>query len=338
MLAPVTEVHYGEEALLALNLASARRWPSFASELEAAAGARVGYRPCGTLLVAADEGDRSWLEELFAFQRDLGLAVEWLSGREARRLEPNLSPGVRAGMIAANDHQVDNRLLVAALLAAGENAGCSLHRARASSLEVAGGAVEGVRLDDDRLLRAPSVVLAAGAWSRDLAGLPEAAVPPVRPVKGQIMRLTTPPGPPLLERSVRGFVNGTPIYLVPRANGTVVIGGTVEEQGFDTSVTAGAVYEMLRDAQRVVPAVSELQLDEVIAGLRPGSPDNAPIVGKIASAQLSGLVLATGHYRNGVLLTPLTAEAVCAVLAAEEPPPEFQAFSPGRFQARSWAR
>ena len=341
MLAPVTEVHYGEERLLELNLASCRRWPSFAEEVESASDCSVGYRRCGTLLVAADEGDRASVEELFSFQRELGLEVEWLSARRARQLEPGLSPRIRAGMLAANDHQVDNRLLVPALLAAARSYGCTFHFSRAVALESAGNVLQGVRLDDGSVLRASSSVLAAGAWSNRLEGLPQELLPPVRPVKGQIMRLTSPGGPELLGRSVRALVNGAPVYLVPRSNGTVVIGGTVEEQGFDTAVTAGAVYEMLRDAHRVVPGVSELHLDESMAGLRPGSPDNAPMVGEVSSAQMSGLVVATGHYRNGVLLAPLTAEAVAMVLNGAESPAEFLPFSPGRFHeagALSWGR
>lgn len=335
MLAPVTEVHYGEEPLLRLNLASCGRWPAFALELEAASGRGVGYRRCGTLLVGIEEGDRTWLEELHDFQKELGLDVEWLSGRQARSLEPNLSPNVRAGMRAIGDHQVDNRLLVAALLDAFEGCGGTLCRSRADALEWRGGTVEGVRLDDGTLLRSGSVVLAAGAWSADLEGVPKANVPPVRPVKGQILRLETPPGAALLERSVRGLVNGRPVYFVPRESGTVVLGATVEEMGFDTSVTIGAVYEMLRDAHRVVPGVSELALSEVTAGLRPGSPDNSPIVGSLTPSNDTGVVVATGHYRNGILLAPITAEAVVALVSGQDPPAEVAPFSAARFGMQS---
>ncbi len=338
MLAPVTEVHYGEEALLALNMASCGRWPAFVEDLEAASGRDVGYRRCGTLLVAVDEGDRSWVEELFAFERSLGLEVEWLTARRARELEPNLSPGIRAGMRACGDHQVDNRLLVEALAAAAALSGTRFIRVRARAVVTAAQRVEGVLLEGGRLLEAPSVVLAAGSWSAEIADLPSLAVPPVRPVKGQILRLSTPPGPHLLEGSVRGIVNGKAVYLVPRANGSVVLGATVEEMGFDTSVTVGAVYEMLRDAHRVVPGVSELHLTEAMAGLRPGSPDNAPMIGAVTSCGVDGLVVATGHYRNGVLLTPLTCEAVSNILAGSEPPSEVLPFTPSRFEVPSWTR
>jgi glycine oxidase len=172
------------------------------------------------------------------------------------------------------------------------------------------------------------VLVAAGCWSGSIPGLPPGVVPPVRPVKGQILRLAGEARRTLLQRSVRGLVQGTSVYLVPRADGTVVIGATVEERGFDTTVTAGAVYELLRDARRVVPGITEFELVEARAGLRPGSPDNAPIVGP---SSIAGLLLATGHHRNGILLAPLTADAVAALVTGEAPPPEMAAFTPARF-------
>ncbi len=327
MLAPVTEVHYTEERLVALTMASARRWPTFASELESDAGSAIGYRTCGTLVVDADDGDRAWSEKLYRFQCSLGLEVERLSARRVRQLEPNIVPGVRSGLLAKGDHQVQTRRLVAALLAAATARHVGWHRAPVTRIEVTGGTVRGVHCDDD-FLRAPVVVLAAGCWSSEIAGLPAGVVPPVRPVKGQILRLAGEARRALLQRSVRGLVQGSSVYLVPRSDGTVVVGATVEERGFDTTVTAGAVYELLRDARRVVPGVTELELVEARAGLRPGSPDNAPVVG---ATTVDGLILATGHHRNGILLSPLTAEAVAAVATGDEPPPEMAPFTPARF-------
>jgi len=326
MLAPVTEVEFTEEPLVALNLAAARGWPAFAQELGADAGVEVGYRPCGTLVVDGDDGDRARSESLYRFQRALGLEVERLSARRLRELEPAVAPGVRSGLLARHDHQVATRAFVRALMAAAAARGVSFHRARAAAVEVGGGAVSGVRTDAGTL-DAPVVVLAAGAWSGTLGGLPPEVVPAVRPVKGQILRLAGDPARPLLRRSVRGVVRGSSVYLVPRQDGTVVVGATVEEQGFDTAVTAGAVYELLRDARRVVPGVTELALAEARAGLRPGSPDNAPIVGE---AHLGGLILATGHYRHGILLSPLTGAAVAALAAGESVPAELAPFSPAR--------
>ena len=333
MLAPVTEVHHGEEALLALALASARLWPAFAAELAETVARPIGYRTTGTLVVAADEGDRAWAHELFEFQRHLGLGVEWLTGRRARQLEPNIAPGVRGAIWAPGDHQIDNRRFVGALLDAVRGAGAVPVHRRAAALECSAGVVSGVRLDDGTTLRAPTVVLAAGSWSAGLEGLPEGAAPAVRPVKGQILRLRPGGGAPVLTPTVRGLVQGSSVYVVPRDDGTVVVGATVEERGFDTAVTAGAVYELLRDAHRVVPGITEMVLDEASAGLRPGSPDNAPIVGPCAVRGAEGLVLATGHYRQGILLAPITAAAVAALVSGREPPEEMRAFGPERFVA-----
>ncbi len=333
MLAPVSEVHHGEEALLALALASARRWPAFAAELTETVGRPIGYRTAGTLVVAADEGDRAWAHELFTFQHELGLGVQWLTGRQARQLEPSIAPGVRAAIWAPGDHQVDNRQLVGALLDAAAGAGVVLHRERAAALECSGGAVSGVRLAGGIALGAPVVVVAAGAWSAQLEGVPAGAAPSVRPVKGQIQRLLPCERAPVLSTTVRGMVQGSSVYVVPRHDGTVVVGATVEEKGFDTTVTAAADNELLRDAHRVVPGITEMILGEVTTGLRPGSPDNAPIVGLAPVAGVDGLVMATGHYRQGILLAPVTAATVAAIVSGGEPPEEMAPFGPGRFAA-----
>lgn len=330
MLAPVTELHYGEESLLGLGLASAERYPRFAAELsDSAGGMDIGYRACGTLAVALDADDRLHLRELHALQRRCGLDSEWLTGRECRRLEPMLAPGVRGGLRVDGDHQVDPRRLAAALLAACENAGVDIHRAAAQRLVVTGDRAAGAVLDDGTELRADQVVLAAGSLSGRLAGVPPEVAAPVRPVKGQVLRLTVPPAyAPFLSRTVRAVVRGSHVYLVPRENGELVIGATSEELGWDTTVTAGGVYELLRDAHELVPGITELPLVETRAGLRPGSPDNAPLLGPTA---LPGLHLATGHYRNGVLLTPLTGEVMADLLTTGELPEIASAFSPRRF-------
>jgi len=331
MLAPVTEVHYGEEQLLALNLDSAARWPAFAAELEAAAGHGVGYRQSGTLLVAAEEGDRAIAADLHGFMAGLGLVAESLTVRRARQLEPALSPAIAGALWAPGDHQVDNRLLVGALVEAAGRAGARLVRARVRALVAGGGRVEGVRLEDGTSIGAPRVVVAAGVGTGDVEGLDAGVLPPVRPVKGQILRMTAGPQVPALSRIVRGLVHGGSVYLVPRRDGSVVVGATAEERGFDTTVTGGAVYELLRDAHRVVPSVTEYVLDEASAGLRPGSPDNAPMVGTAAGGP-EGLVLATGHYRNGVLLTPVTADAVLELFETGSLPASVAPFAPARFR------
>lgn len=329
MLAPVTELHYGEEALLALNLASAQRWSAFAADLQADAAHDVGYRATGTLLLSAERGDRAWAEELFRFQRELGLEAQWLAGARARELEPNLAPGVLGGLWAPGDHQVDNRRLLAALLTAARLAGVTLCRRRVAAVDLAAGAVAGVTLDGGAAVAAPAVVLAAGCRTGEVGGLPPGAVPPVRPVKGQILRLAAPDGRPLLTRTVRGLAAGSSVYLVPRIDGSLVVGATVEERGFDETVTAGGVYELLRDAHRFVPGVTELVLAEATAGLRPGSPDNRPAVGAVGA--VPGLVVAAGHHRNGMLLAPLTADAVVAAVSGGTGPAALAGFAPDRF-------
>ncbi|GHH94742.1 glycine oxidase ThiO [Streptomyces capillispiralis] len=331
MLAAVTELHYGEETLLGLNLASARRYPGFAAELSELTGQDLGHRRCGTLAVALDADDRAHLRELHALHQRCGLESQWLSGRECRRLEPMLAPGVRGGLRVDGDHQIDPRRLAAALVTACERAGVVIHRAWAERLTVAGDRATGVVTADGTALAAGQVVLAAGSLGGRLAGVPRDVLPPVRPVKGQVVRLTMPTRHgPFLSRTVRAVVRGSHVYLVPRENGELVIGATSEEMGWDTTVTAGGVYELLRDAHELVPGITELPFTEIRAGLRPGSPDNAPLLGPTG---LDGLLLATGHYRNGVLLTPVTGDIMAHALTTGELPEEFRPFTPRRFGA-----
>ncbi|MFB4299386.1 glycine oxidase ThiO [Actinomadura sp. NTSP31] len=326
MLTPVSELTYGEEPLLRLGLASRDRYGAFAAELAEATGLDTGYRDDGTLQVAFDSDDLKVLDDLRAFQEGLGIPVEPLTGRECRRAEPMLAPGVRGGLLAPEDGSVDPRRLAPALLAAGERLGVRLVRRRAKGVVIERDAAAGVRLEDGSEIRADKVLLAAGPWSGDLEGLPAGTVPPVRPVKGQVVRLRTPV--PFLRRTTRGLVKGSSIYLVPRADGEIVIGATQEEMGFDTRVTAGGLWELLRDARELLPGITELEFAEVTAGLRPGSPDNAPLMGPTA---LPGLYLGTGHFRNGILLAPVSADALAAMLLDGPVPDVAAPFSPARF-------
>ncbi|MFF7456152.1 glycine oxidase ThiO [Kitasatospora sp. NPDC008115] len=330
MLAPVTELQYGEEPLLRLGMASNERYAAFAAELtEASGGHDTGYRQCGTIAVALDSDDRAELRELHAFHQRLGLDSQWLTGREARRLEPMLAPGVRGGLHVGDDHQVDGRRLAGALLHACERAGVVVHRTEVTELLVEQDRATGARLATEETVTADRVVLAAGSRSHLLPGLPAGVLPAIRPVKGQVLRLRVPEAyRPFLSRNVRAVVRGGHLYLVPRENGELVVGATTEEQGYDTTVTAGGVYELLRDAHELVPGITELPLVETGAGLRPGSPDNAPLLGPTA---LPGLVAATGHYRNGVLLTPVTGDLVAEYLATGDLPELARPFSPTRF-------
>jgi glycine oxidase len=308
MLAPVSEAHYGEEEMVKILVGAAALWPAFAGALEDEVGCDVGYRPCGTIVVAADASDRAALDDLIGLPERLGLEVRRMSARACRDAVPALAPGVRGGAEMPGDHQVDNRRLVEALLAAVARASVRLHREPARSIDLgADGSVSGVRLDGGDSIATPRVLLATGARAGSLEGVPEAVLPAVRPVKGHLLRLRGPVDPPLLSRTVRGLVHGRSCYLVPRRDGTLVVGATEEERGFDDRVQAGPVHDLLHDARTLVPGIDELELEESLAGLRPGSPDNRPYLGWTS---VPGLAVAAGHYRNGVLLAPLTAEAV----------------------------
>jgi glycine oxidase len=331
MLAPVSEVTYGEEALLRLSIESLRRYPGFVEELESLTVRDVGLRRAGTLIAATDAGDRGMLTQLHAFQQRLGLSATMLSSRECRGLEPALSPIVRCGLLVDGDHSVDNRRLAAALLDAATGAGAQVLRSRVRHVSVLAGRVTGV-VTDAGALSAATVVLAAGPWSARIDGVPDADRPPVRPVKGEILRLRARDTVPVPSRTIRGYVNGQSVYVLARTSGEVIIGATVLDRGFDTTVRAGAVHDLLRDARALVPSVDELDLVETLAALRPGSPDNAPMIGRTGT---DGLIVATGHHRNGVLLTPLTAELVAdLVTGGDGADPEIAAaVSPARFAA-----
>jgi glycine oxidase len=335
MLAPTTEGRWGEGTLQAFSQASAAAWPAYAAALEEDSGLPVGLRRDGTLSVALDADDYRALEESFAVQRELGCDVELLTGHDCRRLEPSLHPRIAGGVLSAGDHQVDNRALLAALSQAVARGGVEMLRSAVRELRrTPGERVAGAVLHDGTELAAGSVVVAAGWRSGQLGGLAHGDVAPVRPVKGQILRLSSDPSVPVISRAVRAMAQGRPVYLVPRANGEVVVGATMEERGADTTVTAGAVYDLLRAAVAVVPEVAELGLSEAMAGLRPGSPDNGPLLGPAATP---GLFLATGHYRNGILLAPLTADALFDALSGRSITGPAAAFLPQRFSVSAAA-
>lgn len=323
MLAPVGEAQFGEERLLALGLESWRRYPSFIADLESESGCATGYRECGSLFVARDADDWAALTRDASFRATLGLEVLACSSRECRRVEPRLAPRIRGGVLAASDSQIDPRALVAALLVACERAGVTVVRDSAFVM-AAGDRVSGVRTSHRDVIAADVTVLAAGSATANVGGLPANATPPVRPVKGQILRLRSRDGDPLAEHLIRG----RDVYIVPRGDGRVVIGATVEERGEDATITAGAVHDLLRDARDLLPDVAELELVEVSAGLRPGTPDNAPLIGWSA---VDGLMMATGHYRNGILLTPITADSVAALICDGAAPSVTAPFGPQRF-------
>jgi glycine oxidase len=324
MLAPVGELAFGEPELLEMTLASARLYPDFVAALEADAGVATGYARQGALHVALDRDEAAELRRVHDLQRGLGLAAEWLPPRRCRDLEPGLTPSLNGGVHAPGEAAIDPRSLTAALLAALAAAGVEVR----SGADVVEGLYEGERLAGVRCaageeLRAGAVVLASGAWSGRAEWLPQRSRPPVRPVKGQVVELRSRDGAAACER----IVSSERVYLVPRADGRLIVGATVEEQGFDTAATAGGVHELLREAYRLLPEVAEMELVGTMAGLRPGTPDNLPLIGPGA---VDGLIVATGHYRNGILLAPLTGEAVAALLDGGQLPEALAAAHPAR--------
>lgn len=336
MLAPVSELHYREEHLLDLTLRSAELYPGFVDRLTACSGHPSGYQRTGTVVAATDAADRQTLTDLHEAQLSLGLKSERLDVRAARRLEPMLGPQLTGAFLAAADHQVDPRAMAAALqvaLAQQEHFQSVRERA-AGLLSNDDGAITGVRLADGRAVAADEVVLANGLAAAGIEGLPAGLDMPLRPVYGDILRLDTPRAlRPLLTRTVRAVVRGNAVYLVPRRDGSIVIGATQRENG-SSAVSAGGVYELLRDAQTVVPAVAELELVEAVCRARPGTADNAPLLGRCRGPggnNIAGLVVATGFFRHGVLLAPLAARVCADLIDGIDPLVDLEQYRPDRF-------
>ena len=335
MLGPVSEAVFGEHHLLALNLHAIERFPGFNRELEEEAGLATGLRTEGTLAVAYDSGDLAALDRLTDFRHSIGLRAERLDARATRRLEPFLAPSTRGGVLTPGDLSVDNRRYLAALRAAAARAGVT---ALAGHVISAGSRrVRAVLTASGEpvlhTLHAPHIVVAAGHATRFLDGVPAGVRRAIRPVKGQILRLRHPASiPPVLTRTVRALVQGRELYLVPRADGELVVGATQEERD-DRDVTAGAVHDLLRDAAAAVPAVTELIFAEASAGLRPGTSDNGPVLGCLGRGDdgAGDLLVAAGHYRNGILLSAVTADAVTDLINGKETHAAWAPFTPERF-------
>lgn len=326
MLAGGVETEPGEEPLLSLARESQRRWPDFARELAAASGIDPAYRDEGTLIIAVTRDEAEQLRFTYDFQRGLGIELEWLSGAEVRRREPHLRPGITAGVYSPGDHQVDNRALVLALRGAFLRAGGRLQEnTEVSAIEIENGRTCGLRCGDAHY-EADVVVVAAGAWSRGLPGLPKSARPPVRPVKGQMLALQMDPAAPLL----RHVLWATKSYLTPRRDGRLIVGATVEERGFDERLTAGGVFALLEAAWRPLPAIEDLPIVEFWTGFRPTSRDDQPILGP---SPVEGLVFATGHHRNGILLAPVTADLLADFVLGGRLDPVAAPFTLERFAA-----
>ena len=325
MLAACCEAEPGEEALVTLGRESQARWPAFADELLRVSGIDVELRSEGTLVLALTADDQATIAHHLEFQRRLGLPLEWLSAAATRAREPRLAGKIAGALFSSEDHQVDNRKLALALRIAAEAAGAEIREHRpVKEIIVQSGQARGVVLEDDTMVTADIVVLAAGAWSRTIGGLPPDRRPPVRPVKGQMLALRMDAAAPLLSHVL--WAPGA--YMVPRRDGRLIVGGTVEEKGFDDTITAGGLLTLLEAAWRAVPAVEELPVDEIWVGHRPGSRDDAPILGP---GPLDGLFYATGHHRNGILLAPVTADAMARLILDDIVDPAIKPFGLERF-------
>jgi len=323
ILAPQMESS-GPGPFLELSLRSRGLFPEFAAELEELSGVSVDYLPCGVLQAAFDEGQVHALEATVAWQRALGLRAELLEGNAARALEPQLSSRAVAAIHFPDDHQVDNRLLVRALSMSAARAGARFRTGNVRGLLVEDGRVIGVDVDGERLC-ADHVVLAAGSWSGLVQGAP---LDPrtVRPARGQMVMFQT--RLPLAQRVLKGAGG----YLVPRKDGRLIAGSTMELVGFEKQVTASGLQRILETALTLCPALENAPVVEQWAGLRPYTEDTLPILGP---GPLPGLVLATGHFRNGILLAPITARLVSQWILGKPTTVDLTPFLLARFSAQA---
>jgi glycine oxidase len=326
MIAAVSEVMYQHRTMRTLMTTSAALYPPLVEELTGLLGHDVGYRGTETLDIGAHPADRDYFADLAEVQRASGMTVEKITTRQARKLEPALSPAISGAFLVAGDHQINPRRLVPALIealektAAASGPAFTLVRQRAVAVTRTGestGAVTGVRLADGSVIHAGTTLLCPGVSLDGIGNLPEATAVKLRPVHGDVLRAHLRPGqPPLLERTVRGMVNGKPVYLVPRTDGEIVIGATEREDGFDGVVLEGA-YQLLRDAQVLVPGAADLELTEILARARPGTPDDLPYIGHLNG--VDGLVVSTGYSRHGILLAPLGGHLAAGVVLGAAP-------------------
>jgi len=324
MLAPDAEIGFEELELYRLNRESARRWPRFVEELEIDSGMSVDFRTDGTLILADDRDAAEALRRRYQFMKELGLSVEWLTGTEALDLEPFIAPNLAAAVHSPRDYQVDNRLLVDALAVSFRQAGGELREHAPVRSIAPDAATPHVILEDGERVAGSAVVVAAGAWSRSIDGLRGGERPPIRPVKGQMLELLIEP-----PFDLRHVIRGPDAYLAPKSNGRLLVGATSEEMGFDERVTAGGLYHLLENAWEVVPGIYDLPVVDSWAGLRPASRDHLPIIGY---GEAPGVVMATGFFRHGILLTPVTSEEIARLLLENETSDWIEPFSPMRFQ------
>lgn len=324
MLAAVIEAEPGEDALIPFVLQSQAMWPEFATELNAASGQDIGYRESGTIFIAPERDDEGLIKQRHDYLKARHLPVEWLDKSELRKREPFLSPRVTHGFYSPKDHQVDNRALVDALHIACQKAGVELRpNCNVQNITCNNDCVTHLTVNGETI-PVEHVVLAAGAWSGSMNGLPQNILPPVFPMKGQLLSLQMDVRMPLLRHVV-----WTPqVYLVPRGDGRLIVGATLEDKGFDATLTAGGILHLLRETWEAIPGIEELPLLESWAGFRPTSRDDAPILGQ---SGLKNLGFMTGQHRHGILMTPLLAAAMCEYICDGKLPDVAAPFTIHRF-------
>jgi len=321
MLSPLSEAACAEP-FFRLAVESLDLWPSFATRIARTVGIDVEYRPAGKLHAAFTAGEAEALAGMQA--RGAGFGVQKLSGDEARALEPALSPAVRSALLVGRDHRVNTRVLGDALWKCAERAGATFRvGAGVRRIHARGARVASVELADGARIDCTELVIAAGAWSGNLEGLPRNL--PVHPVRGQMFAVEPGPGGVRLEHTIEA----PGCYLIPRESGRIVVGATSERVGFEPGPTAAGLAPLMHAAMRVLPALGTLPLMEMWAGFRPATPDDLPLIG--AEPSMRGVYYATGHYRNGVLLAPITAAIVSSLAAGQPTPVPIDAFRPDRF-------
>lgn len=323
MLAPQAEMGFEDLELFYYCRKSLNLFDRFCDELYCDSNISVMPEKTGCILPGFERDDMERLRRLYDFREKVNLPVEWLSASEAREIEPFLSPRCTGAIWIKDDAQINNRLLLNALKKAFMNSGGILREfVEIEKIEIRNGKVQGVVSGAYRE-ESDTVVIAAGSWSKLIKGLPEVLIPPVRPVKGQIINLN-------FNKScgLKKIVRAPDVYLLPKSDGRLVIGASVEEAGFDTSPTAGEVFRMLQRAWEAVPSIYDLPIQSIEAGLRPGSRDHMPIIG---DCEVEGLYFATGHYRNGILLAPVTAYELSQLITKGIVTEDIKRFSINRF-------
>lgn len=315
MLAPVSEVVWDQPGLYPLMVASGEIYREMADAVAAESGMDVGYIDNGTLVCAGDAADRQTLTELMDLQHQMGMNVSAISVRQARQAEPAIGPGCVGAVEIPGDHQIDPRKFTAALL---HLLGDAVVRVNAAEVLYKGERAVGLRDENGADHFADEVVVAAGLDTGAIAGLPQELNLPLRPVYGDVIRMRVPERlQPLVTRTIRGVVQGRPVYIVPRADGTLVLGATSREDDL-TGVSAEGVHQLLRDAYRLVPGILDCEITELTARARPGSPDDVPMIGCVAP----GLTVSTGYFRHGILLSAigskLTADLVMGETLSED--------------------